>query len=156
MPTIYAPPAELLGTQCGNNFKPPSGGGPTNDDYLRAIHKGLENLPAVCSLNVSARFGPGRASAGIQLNTDLSSNTSFQGAFRAQVFSLGGVQGSISGNGKNLPNAVVSVRIPNTPVSIGFTTPDGNTISGVQASYRINGFVNVSVGARVANAFQCP
>jgi RHS repeat-associated protein len=127
---------------------------PTSQDYLLAIHDRLQLLPEVCSVGISARFGPGKFSGGFQVSTN-GQKASFQASFKARIFTLGPVQGGITKNGNAPPNATLTLRIPETPLSVGVSTPDGNTISGVQAGSRVGKLFNITASAALSNAYHC-
>lgn len=127
---------------------------PTNQDYVQAIHEEFSKLPDVCSVGVNARLGSGRVSIGADLNSK--TGLSFP-SVGARVVASGPVRGTVSTKsfGRNAPTVNISARIPGTPVSVGVTTPDGNTISGVTASVNAFGLANVTGYANLGQAYGC-
>jgi RHS repeat-associated protein len=153
------PEEDLCGTGSPNAATPdPDDAGdvesaPSAQAAMLAIHDAFERtFPDVCSVGANVRFGPGRVGVGIDAN----SSTGVRPIVRAQVAQLGPVSGSVSTRefGSKV-SATGSVRIPDTPFSVGVSTVDATKISGVNAGVKLGPLFNAAVYANIGQMYHC-
>jgi hypothetical protein len=124
---------------------------PTTSDYIQAIRNSFATFPNICSVGVTARFSAtgGKASVGVDLNSN--KGVRFAGGYR--IAELGPGQGSVSFKGSSV-SASVSVRIPDTPFSVGASV-QGNEITSANVGLRLNSNNTIQAYGSVNSFYNC-